>query len=1054
TLKLFRDELGGGATMPLSVSIGIFNGNQQYPAAGQGYLVNKTREDGVPVNPFPACVVNADPISYHVGIYELNIDLPDSPNGYTATFQTCCRVMPLENADNSLSVGTGSTYTCYIPPVTDSSPDFSTNVGLICRNRNFTLDFSAKDADTDSLVYSFCNAYDGGLATGAGPINPEPPPYNSVIYFNGNTKTTPLGPSVTIDPKTGIISGKAPGEGKYVVAVCVKSYRNGVLVGEHYKDFIVKIGDCDFASAQLLPKPVSCEGFTVNFSNDNQSPLNQTYFWDFGVPSLSNDTSNLPNPSFTYPDTGVYVYKLVINRNKPCGDSMSQTIKVYPGFYPGFTWTGQCVNAPVKFIDTTATTYGNVSNWSWDFGDPATLADTSDARNPVHAFPGPGNAIVRLIVSNSKGCKDSVSVPVNIISNPVVTNTFHDTTYCGKDTLQLHAYSSVNGTYSWSPATNLLNGNTADPLVFPSIATKYAVTLDAGGCTATDTIRLNPLFDLTTSITPSGTNICEEDTISLTAVTNHNPAIFTWSPASSLSSTSSLFTKAFPVNTTTYTLNTRWGKNCTATAASTVNVKKLAIPNAGSDTSFCAGSSGVMLNASGGNDYIWKPAAGLNNPGIANPIANPQSPTLYSVSVGTAGCIKRREDTVLVIPRMLPAIILTNDTLICSIDTLQLNATSVAGNKFLWYPVYNINSQDVSSVKVSPKVPTTYYVQVTDGNKCVNTDSVFVDVKQFVTIDAGNDTTICQGDAVKINVISDALAYKWTPAATLDNDASVSPTATPLNTTTYTVAGIIGKCQSTDAVIVKVVPYPKANAGRDQSICFNGSAQLTATGGSKYTWVPIAGLSRSDIPDPIATPANTVTYTVTVTDTVGCPKPASDDVVITIFPPINADAGPPDTSIVENQPLQLHGTGGISYLWMPATGLSNPNIADPVAKIGSDQRYILKVTNAGGCAGNDSISIKVYRLDAGLYVPNAFTPNGDNLNDIFNAVPLGMKSLNYFRIYNRFGEVVFSTNQLNKGWNGTLNGKPQNPDVYVWIIEGTDYQDTKIFKRGIVTLIR
>ncbi len=1054
TLKLFRDQLGGGAAMPVNVYIGIFDGNQQYPAPGQPYPVDKTREDVVPVKPFPPCVVNADPIDYHVGIYELNIDLPNNVNGYTAAYQTCCRVMPLENVDNNTSNGTGSTYNCNIPASIDISPDFSTSVSLICKGRSFTLDFSAKDADSDSLVYSFCNAYDGGLAVGSGPINPEPPPYNSVIYYNGYTQLTPLGPTVTIDPATGIISGIAPGVGKYIVGVCVKSYKNGVLMGDHSKDFIVKVGDCDFAGAQLIPKPVSCGGFTINFSNDNQSPLNQTYFWDFGVPSLTNDTSNLPNPTFTYPDTGAYVYKLVINRNQPCGDSMSQVVKVYPGFFPGFKWTGQCVNTPVQFMDTTSTRYGVVNSWSWDFGDPLTLADTSHTINPVYTFPNSGNPVVRLIVSNSKGCNDTVSVPVNIINNPVVTIAFKDTTYCGKDTIQLHASSGNIGTYNWSPSTKILNGNTPDPLVFPSAFTRYIVTLDAGGCSATDTVNLNPLSDLTAAITTPSTNICEEDTVILSAATNHSPVQFLWSPAATLSSISSQSTKAFPATNTTYSVAARWGNNCFASTSQTINVKKLAVPDAGIDTSFCVGTAGVILNASGGSDYIWAPSAGLSNPNIPNPTANPQSQTLYSVSVGITGCNTRRSDSVLVTPKMPPVISLTNDTLICSIDTLQLNAAASLATQFSWVPNYNISNQTIASPKVSPDVPSTYYVKVTDAFKCVNTDSVFVDVKQFVTIDAGKDTSVCQGDPAKLQAISDALSYSWTPAPTLDNNKAKSPTATPLNTTTYTVTGNIGKCQSKDAVTITVVRYPKAFAGNDTMICFNGIAQLKAFGGSKYVWSPATFLSDPDIPDPVSIPGKTITYTVTVTDTLGCPKPVSDDVIVTVLPPIDANAGPRDTAIVLNQPLQLHASGGQVYLWSPATGLSNPNITDPVAKLVNNRQYILRASNAAGCSGTDTINVTVYKIDAGLYVPNAFTPNGDNMNEVFRAVPLGIKKLNYFRIYNRFGQLLFYTNQQNGGWDGTYKGKPQNPDVYIWIVEGIDYQDNKIFKRGIITLIR
>src|SRR3984893_11165086 len=210
TLKLFRDQFSTGAAMPVDVFIGIFDGINQYPGPNQPSDVFKTREDVVPVNPFPPCVINADPISYHVGIYELIIDLPDNVNGYTAAYQTCCRVNPLSNVGNSNTSGSGSTYSCYIPPLIDSSPQFSTNVSLICRARNFTLDFSAIDPDSDSLVYSFCNAHDGGDAINAVNLNPAPPPYTSVIYDNGYSAGRPLGRFVTINPKTGIISGVAP----------------------------------------------------------------------------------------------------------------------------------------------------------------------------------------------------------------------------------------------------------------------------------------------------------------------------------------------------------------------------------------------------------------------------------------------------------------------------------------------------------------------------------------------------------------------------------------------------------------------------------------------------------------------------------------------------------------------------------------------------------------------------------------------------------------------------------------------------------------------------
>jgi gliding motility-associated-like protein len=277
--------------------------------------------------------------------------------------------------------------------------------------------------------------------------------------------------------------------------------------------------------------------------------------------------------------------------------------------------------------------------------------------------------------------------------------------------------------------------------------------------------------------------------------------------------------------------------------------------------------------------------------------------------------------------------------------------------------------------------------------------------------------------------------------------------ANPLVTTTYTVVGNIGSCQASDQVTIKVAPYPLANAGNDSIICFGDAAQLHASGGSSYLWSPATYLDDPGISDPIATPVNTTTYTVTVRDTIGCPKPVDASVTV-IVQKVEADAGPRDTSIVVKQPLQLNGTGGQVYVWSPGTGLTNSNIPDPVARLDNNQQYILKVTTAEGCSSTDTIDVLVYKIDPGVYVPNAFTPNNDGLNDQFHAIAIGMKTIKYFRIYNRWGQLLFSTTQSRKGWDGTYNGKPQDPAVYVWVVDGTDYLDQRVSQKGTVVLIR
>ena len=230
----------------------------------------KSFEGPVIVNPFPPCISNAPTLNYHVGLFTLSVTLPNNSNGYTATYQTCCRVNPLANVFNSQSVGgTGSTYSCSIPPYTI----------ILLYFQQVLMPFAGKNVLHYNLMplmmteTLWCTPLP--LPTTAdvlkipANVNPAPPAYSSVGYINGFTADSPLGDKAIIDPQTGIISGIAPDVGKYVVCVAVSSYRNGVFINEHRKDFIVNVTDCDFAGVELDPKPVSCDGFSVDFSNDN-----------------------------------------------------------------------------------------------------------------------------------------------------------------------------------------------------------------------------------------------------------------------------------------------------------------------------------------------------------------------------------------------------------------------------------------------------------------------------------------------------------------------------------------------------------------------------------------------------------------------------------------------------------------------------------------------------------------------------------------------------------------------------------------------------------------
>jgi gliding motility-associated-like protein len=160
-----------------------------------------------------------------------------------------------------------------------------------------------------------------------------------------------------------------------------------------------------------------------------------------------------------------------------------------------------------------------------------------------------------------------------------------------------------------------------------------------------------------------------------------------------------------------------------------------------------------------------------------------------------------------------------------------------------------------------------------------------------------------------------------------------------------------------------------------------------------------------------------------------------------------------DTIAATNQPIQLVGSGGGNYQWFPPAGLSNPNISNPVAINTADRNYILRAFTASGCESFDTIHIKIYDGPE-IYVPRAFTPNGDGLNEVLRAFPVGVKQFKNFTVYNRLGQIVFTTTVSSKGWDGTLNGKAQNQGMYIWIASATGYRGNEIIRKGTVMLVR
>jgi gliding motility-associated-like protein len=290
----------------------------------------------------------------------------------------------------------------------------------------------------------------------------------------------------------------------------------------------------------------------------------------------------------------------------------------------------------------------------------------------------------------------------------------------------------------------------------------------------------------------------------------------------------------------------------------------------------------------------------------------------------------------------------------------------------------------------------------------------------------------------------------------LDDAFTKTPVALVTQTTTYSVIAGIGSCKAQASIKVTVLPYAEVTAGKDTAICYGSSAQLQAfTTATTFSWSPAASLSDGNTLQPLATPSETTAYVLTATATNGCPKPSHDTVLVTVLPQVIAFAGN-DTAIVAGQPLQLQASGGAAYLWSPATGLSSTTIANPVVTVDSpvESMTYKVVASVQGCADADSITVKVFKGGADIYMPTAFTPNGDGRNDVIMPVMAGIEHLEFFRVYNRWGQLVFETSTAGKGWDGSLQRKAQGTGAFVFVIQVIDYTGRKILKKGTFALIR
>jgi gliding motility-associated-like protein len=805
--------------------------------------------------------------------------------------------------------------------------------------------------------------------------------------------------------------------------------------------------------------PTSCPGATNGTLtitvNNGVSPYN--YSIDGGTAQSGASPRTLNNVA-----SGAHL--VTITDNLGCTGTVGSIVAAGPGLIGSFTSTPtSCPGATNGTVTITAINGAAPYTFSIDGSAPIT------GTNP-YTFNNISSGSHVAIFADNSGCQGTV--PATVAAGPGLIGSFTSTaTSCPGATNGTITITATNGA---GPYTFSLDGSTSvsgtNPYTFNNVSSgsHVATFTDNSGCIGTvpATVADGPALVVTnTNVNPPCNNISDGTITLVPSVTDSYTYTLTLTGQSTITQTSPLFT-GLAIGNYSYTIASTTS-GCQGSGTTTLTTNPAITTTVSLTMPLCKGGSDgiITLVPSGGvPSYEYS---------IDGGVTYQTSNSFNTVAAGThtirirdnVGCTKDTTVT-LAEPTLLTASA-TSTPGGCNGNDGTIVVTAADGT-----PGYSYSIDNGSTYQSAPNfiVSGGNYpnIKVKDANGCVTNTSVVVTLIDDMTIIPMRDTTICAESSVQLfpQVSNQASVFNWstltTPALTntLSDSTIRNPVATPTDTIIYTLQAYWGVCHREDTIKVNVLHKPIPYAGPDVTVCHENSDTILVgsvrdtSGTVNYSWSPANSCSTPNDHITTVSPTSTQLYTLTVTDNYGCNYSVTDEVLVTLQPPVPAFAGR-DTIAQINYPLQLNASGGDSYEWSPANLniISNPAISNPFITIQNDQLFTLIVTAGGHCLGYDTVFVRAYR-DSGYYVPTSFTPNGDGLNDFFRAIPVKVASTDYFRIFNRYGQLIFQTNKWLKGWDGTYQGKKQPIGTYVWSVKGR-YQNGEIVeKSGTVLLLQ
>lgn len=389
-----------------------------------------------------------------------------------------------------------------------------------------------------------------------------------------------------------------------------------------------------------------------------------------------------------------------------------------------------------------------------------------------------------------------------------------------------------------------------------------------------------------------------------------------------------------------------------------------------------------------------------------------------------------------------PSVAISGSKNVCVGDTGTYSVPFMNKSSYSWTIEGNAHSDTANNiVKIQFNAVGTVTVRVHASDSCFpdENDSIKVNVlaRPVPSITAAPSGPVCSGTAVTLTA-SGGNSYTWS-----NGKRTSSMKVTPTSDTTFWVSAANPGCSVKDTIKLTVNPIPVVNV----SYCIGDTVVMDASGAQSYQWLPAGGLIIND------SIAKTIISSIQVYTVIGTSNSCSDTTQVVINPNLRTDTVSTATAIYLGQSVQLSVEGGSAWYWSPSPGLNSDSIQNPIATPASTTIYTVVIKNGNGCLITDTVTVDV-KTTCDIFVPNIFSPSDpNNHNTILYARSECLVSVD-FEVFDRWGNKVFESLNLNDGWDGTYKGKPLNPATYMYYVTGKTADGKTLSKHGNVTLVR